>query len=111
MPGADAASARCQNPRCPSAAYNIPSGTHPRGTSMLTTPARLVSLLAAWALLAPPARAETFTWRTATPQSQGLDAAKLEAFRAALAERKTKALLILRNDHIVCEWYAPGHAA
>ena len=31
--------------------------------------------------------------------------------REGLAARKTKALLVIRNDAIVCEWYAPDFAA
>src|SRR4051794_4683110 len=75
--------------------------------------AHLALLLAGWALCAGPALAQpaAFAWRTATPESQGLSAEKLEALRAGLAARKTKALLIIRNDHIVCEWYAADHSA
>ena len=29
--------------------------------------------------------------------------------RDRLAERRTKALLIIRNDRVVYEWYAPDH--
>ncbi|HEY5913854.1 MAG TPA: serine hydrolase [Verrucomicrobiae bacterium] len=47
-------------------------------------------------------------WRQGSPESQGFSAAKLEALRAGLAARNTKALLVIRNDTIVCEWYAPG---
>ena len=47
-------------------------------------------------------------WRHGSPESQGFSAVKLEALRAGLVARNTKALLVLRNDTIVCEWYAPG---
>jgi CubicO group peptidase (beta-lactamase class C family) len=53
--------------------------------------------------------AETFTWRSAAPESQGMASAKLEAMRQVLAARRTKAVLVVRNDRIVLEWYAPGH--
>jgi len=53
--------------------------------------------------------AETFTWRTASPESQGFAGAKLEAMRQGLAARQTKAVLVVRNDRIVLEWYAPDH--
>jgi len=58
-----------------------------------------------------PARADQFQWTTATPESQGMSSQKLEAMRASLAARKTTGLLVLRNDKIVCEWYAPGQSA
>lgn len=48
---------------------------------------------------------------TATPESQGMSGKKLEAMKADLAARKTKALLVIRNDKIVYEWYAEGHSA
>ncbi|MCX6904672.1 MAG: serine hydrolase [Verrucomicrobia bacterium] len=50
-------------------------------------------------------------WQTAKPESQGFSSAKLEAMRADLAKRRTRALLVIRNDTIVCEWYAPDVAA
>ena len=34
---------------------------------------------------------------------------KLKALQEALAARKTKVFLVIRNDRIVAEWYAPGH--
>ena len=48
---------------------------------------------------------------TATPESQGMSSKKLDAMKADLAARKTKALLVIRNDKIVYEWYAEGHSA
>ncbi len=50
-------------------------------------------------------------WRQGSPGSQGLSAAKLEALREGLATRHTKALLVIREDTIVCEWHAPGQDA
>jgi len=38
-----------------------------------------------------------------------MDGAKLDALRQDLAARGTKALLIIRHDRIVYEWYAPDH--
>ncbi|HMJ90947.1 MAG TPA: serine hydrolase [Candidatus Acidoferrum sp.] len=55
------------------------------------------------------ARAWAFEWQTATPESQGMSASRLEALRENLAAHRTKALLVIRNDRIMCEWYAPGH--
>ena len=50
-------------------------------------------------------------WRTATPESQGFSASRLEGLRADLASRKTRAFLVIRKDAMVCEWYAPGQDA
>lgn len=50
-------------------------------------------------------------WRPAAPESAGFSSAKLEALRANLADRGTKAFLVIRRDTVVCEWYAPEHAA
>jgi CubicO group peptidase (beta-lactamase class C family) len=49
-----------------------------------------------------------FEWQTASPESQGMNAARLEAMRKELAARGTDALLVIRHDRIVCEWYASG---
>src|SRR6266704_39076 len=48
---------------------------------------------------------------TATPESQGMSSAKLNAMKGNLAARKTTGLLIIRNDKIVFEWYAEGNSA
>jgi CubicO group peptidase (beta-lactamase class C family) len=74
-----------------------------------TQPCRVL-VVALCGLLSAP-WADAFEWTTATPQSQGFAADKLEALRSDLAARHSQALLVIRNDRIVCEWYAPGHAA
>jgi CubicO group peptidase (beta-lactamase class C family) len=56
-----------------------------------------------------PAHAEGFTWQNATPESQGMSREKLEAIRAILQAKKTKAFLVARNDNLVYEWYADDH--
>jgi len=53
---------------------------------------------------------EIWRWRTASPQSQSMSSRKLEAMRKVLEQRGTKALLIVRNDRIVYEWYARGYS-
>src|SRR5262245_43496257 len=53
----------------------------------------------------------SLTWPTATPESQGLSAAKLAALKDSLAAKQTKTFLLLRNGRVVYEWYAAGHAA
>jgi len=50
-----------------------------------------------------------FEWRAASPAEQGMDADRLEATREDLARRNTKALVVIRNDRVVLEWYAEGH--
>lgn len=52
-----------------------------------------------------------FSWQTAIPESQGLDGAKLEALWKNLAARNTKTFLVIRDDKIVYEQYAPGWEA
>lgn len=59
-------------------------------------------------LIAQGSSALGFDWQTATPESQGLDAAALEAMSADLQAHGTKALLIIRHDRVVYEWYAQG---
>jgi CubicO group peptidase (beta-lactamase class C family) len=59
--------------------------------------------------LGRPASAQPFAWRSATPASQGMSQEKLDALKDELARRKTRAFLVIRNDKVVYEWYAPGH--
>ncbi len=54
---------------------------------------------------------DVFEWGTATPESQGMDGARLEAMQRELAERDTKAFLVIRHDRLVWEWYAPDFSA
>ncbi len=49
-----------------------------------------------------------FQWEYDTPENQGMSASKLETLTKELAEKGTKKLLIIRNDKIICEWFAPG---
>jgi CubicO group peptidase (beta-lactamase class C family) len=74
---------------------------------------RLSRILLTALFVVAPLRAEPkpFAWETATPESQGMSSAKLDALREALAAHGTKAFLVVRNDKIVCEWYAPDHSA
>lgn len=50
-----------------------------------------------------------FEWKTSEPENQGLSVKELSNLKNSLAARNTKALLVIRNDRIVCEWYANGH--
>jgi CubicO group peptidase (beta-lactamase class C family) len=56
----------------------------------------------------PPTSTTSFKWLTATPESQGINRSKLEVMVNVLASRNTKALMIIRNDRVVTERYAPG---
>lgn len=56
-----------------------------------------------------PLAAGHFEWETARPESQGFSTKKLNSLKESLAAKHTKALLVIRNDRIVCEWYAGGH--
>ena len=53
--------------------------------------------------------AAQFEWKTTWPESRGFSAEKLNDLRESLVAKNTKALLIIRGDTIVCEWYAKGH--
>jgi len=50
-----------------------------------------------------------FQWQTATPDSQGINGSKLGIMRDVLASRHTQALLIMRNDKTIMEWYSYGN--
>jgi CubicO group peptidase (beta-lactamase class C family) len=69
---------------------------------------------AAWTFAWPSRAGEVskflaaFQWQEATPESQRMSSARLEAARAELEKRDTKTLLIIRHDRIVYEWYAAG---
>jgi CubicO group peptidase (beta-lactamase class C family) len=65
----------------------------------------LVTALRAFAADAP------FDFRDAPPASQGLSAERLTAWRDALSRRGTRALLVIRHDRVVLEWYADGVTA
>lgn len=52
-----------------------------------------------------PWTSAVIAWETATPESQGMDRLKLDTLREDLAERNTRALLIVRNNKVVYEWY------
>lgn len=52
-----------------------------------------------------PTAISRFTWETATPESQGLETAKLDSLWSSLQSKSTAALLVIRNDKIVYEKY------
>src|SRR5688572_8355593 len=68
--------------------------------SLLLLPALAVPLLVGQA-----------DWPTAAPESEGMDAVALQRTSDALAARRTKNFLIVRNGKIVHEWYATDSGA
>jgi CubicO group peptidase (beta-lactamase class C family) len=69
---------------------------------------RLGLALVCGTVFSATAGAQPFDWQTATPESQGMSSTKLADLQTDLTRRKTKALLVIRNDKIVHEWYADG---
>lgn len=69
----------------------------------------VASLSVAWLTGGSVAASGPAVWQVASPESQSFSPTALEALRADLARRGTQAFLVIRNDAIVCEWYAPGH--
>jgi CubicO group peptidase (beta-lactamase class C family) len=53
---------------------------------------------------------QAFDWQMATAESQGMSAQALDTLKNRLAAN-SKALLVIRNDRVVYEWYAEGHSA
>ena len=72
--------------------------------------ARELVVLAALVLTIPASAANWpgKDWPTASPESQGMASEKLDAIKARLESKKTRAFLVVRNDHIIYEWYATG---
>ncbi|MDP8243342.1 MAG: serine hydrolase [Candidatus Hinthialibacter antarcticus] len=59
------------------------------------------------ALVAAQEKKAVFDWMPALPEAQGFTQQGVERLVETLRERDTKCLLIVRNDKVVCEWYAP----
>ncbi len=53
--------------------------------------------------------ADEFAWRSDPPAAHGVDGAALARWQTNLAARGSKALLVIRDDRLLAEWYAPGH--
>src|SRR5439155_26510032 len=77
----------------------------------ITTALFAAAYLAAGLQALPAEANSSFEWRTATPESQGMSGLQLDAIKVRLASKKTKAFLVIRNDRIVYEWYAPNQSA
>ena len=50
---------------------------------------------------------EAFDWQAASPESQSVSGRALDDLRDRLAAANTKAFLVVRNDRVILEWYAP----
>ncbi len=59
--------------------------------------------------IATSCSAAQFEWKTISPESQGFSAENISGLIESLAAKNTKAVLVITNDKIVCEWYAKGH--
>jgi len=51
---------------------------------------------------------QSFKWKSALPEEEGFSSKKLYAMRDSLAAHKTTSIIVIKNDKIVLEWYAPG---
>src|SRR5262245_19041408 len=54
---------------------------------------------------------QAFDWEAASPESQSVSGKALDDLKNRLAARNTKAFLVVRNDRLIFEWYAPDHSA
>src|SRR5207237_6352578 len=86
------------------------------GRSMTTSPSRNAGLIALLLLFVAAVRVlaqqpNGFNWQLASPESQGMSRAKLDAIKDRLVTQKTDSFLVARNDKIVYEWYADGWSA
>ncbi len=54
------------------------------------------------------AECQEFRWGETKPEDAGFSSEKLLALRDTLASHNTTSILIIRDDKIVLEWYAPG---
>ena len=54
---------------------------------------------------------EPFQWKNAEPETLGFSSEKLNAMKDTLAAHKTSSILVIRDDRIILEWYAPGWGA
>lgn len=69
--------------------------------AMLTIACLFTTTLRCWA--------KEFRWLSTNPSEVGMVPEKLELLRQDLAQRRTKAFLVIRHDKIACEWYSPDY--
>jgi len=58
-----------------------------------------------------PLATPNVTWKTATPESAGIDGEKLQTLSAQLAGKGTHAFIVVRGNKIVHEYYGPNQQA
>ena len=82
----------------------------------IVIPIAVVTLAAAVAVTGSRAHDERqgavtkpFAWRVAKPDTEGVSSSTLAGLKDRLAAKGTKALLVIRNDAIVYEWYSADH--
>ena len=51
---------------------------------------------------------DPFHWEYDKPENQGFSSVKMQALVDSLSKLGTRKLLIIRNDKVICEWFAPG---
>ncbi|MGH7997258.1 MAG: serine hydrolase, partial [Opitutaceae bacterium] len=69
----------------------------------------VVVLAGAMAASSPRVEAFPAVWPSAAPETEGLSTANLGRFWKDMRKRNTTALLVIRNDRVVFEGYAPGY--
>jgi CubicO group peptidase (beta-lactamase class C family) len=67
-----------------------------------------VKSLCIYALKRGSMMGNTFEWKAATPESQGMNSNKLNALWDDIEARGTAAFLVIRNDKVILERYAEG---
>jgi CubicO group peptidase (beta-lactamase class C family) len=78
------------------------------GTSFSAVNRPLTGLLLALFFFSVHAGAQSFEWKDASPEEEGFSTQKINAMRDTLASHKTTSILVIKNDKIILEWYAPG---
>ena len=96
-------------------AIHFPNRVRPKGPSVRRPGIRkllpsflILGLVTARAEEAKPPAAPPFEWRTAAAPSEGFSAPKLAALHTLLAAHATEDFILIRDDRIIDEWYAPG---
>lgn len=85
-------------------------GSHAREISPPLSRIPALFMIAAAFVLSYQSNAAGFEWQAATPESQGVNARALDTIKQRMIDKKTAAFLVVRNDRIICEWYAAGHS-
>lgn len=65
-----------------------------------------IILLAHLIIVTSDSTVEHFQWKTSTPAEQKISNEKLNSALDVIKEHSTAGVLVIRNDHIVLEWYS-----